>query len=59
MPYPEATGTTDHMWSMCPWVRTTATGRSPSSRTISSTPAMASLPGSTTMHSEPLLGATT
>ena len=51
--YDPATGATHHMWSMWPWVTSTATGLSRCSRTTAATPSAASLPGSTTTHSEP------
>ena len=46
----------DHMWSMWPWVSRTATGLSRCSRTTSSMPGAASLPGSTITHSLPGAG---
>ena len=48
-----------HMWSMWPWVTSTATGLSRCSRTTSATPSAASLPGSMTTHSAPGPVATT
>ncbi len=52
------TGTTEATWSMCPWVRTTATGLSRCFFSASSTPSAAWWPGSMITHSSPAAGAT-
>ncbi len=43
--YVPATGATHHMWSMCPWVTSTATGLRRCSRTTSATPVGSVLAG--------------